>query len=68
MVIVGKTYSIDDVIMMCTKVRESGCNTFQIIENNKNPLIIRHVKLKGVVLDYGIRIIYNRVNELKEIL
>ena len=55
--------NIKDVIyrngkrLKCVRTRENGLHTFQIIDENGNPVIISYEKGLFKIKDYGIRLI-----------
>jgi hypothetical protein len=63
---VGKVYKLDDELLKCTKVRASGINTFQVIDESGKDLIKYTLDALGstIIQDHGIRLIFNRTNEL----
>lgn len=53
----GDIYRIKGSLMRCKKSRTSGINTFQIIDEAGEDLILRDEHNPGVIEDYGIRVI-----------
>ena len=63
---VGKIYLHGHDILKCTKVRESGVHTFQLVDDNGEPIIVRDEKHQGIILDRGVRIVSQSIGELIE--
>jgi hypothetical protein len=52
----GAIYRISGELMRCKKIRDSGINTFQVVDTEGNDLVLRDEDSPGVVVDYGIRV------------
>jgi hypothetical protein len=55
--IIGKSYMLNDQIFKCIRIRKSGINTFQAVDDKGKDLIIYDTKSANVILDHGIRLI-----------
>lgn len=66
---VGSIYSLDGIYYKCTKVRESGVNSFQVCNKAGSKKVIYFKNSDGKntmrVFDNGHRLISKRTNELK---
>ena len=59
---VGSTYKLDNLYLRCTRVRESGVNTFQV--SDKFGIVLEPVYSGGLIVDHGTRLVYLRTDEL----
>jgi hypothetical protein len=66
--VVGSFYKCGDEILKCMKVRPTGCNTFHVVDDEGTQLVLYDEKLKGLIIDHGIRIIHDPKYELKLII
>jgi hypothetical protein len=57
----GEIYELDGCYLRCTRVRESGINSFQIVNKDGKPIPVPSVSALYNMPDYGIRLI--NVNE-----
>ena len=53
----GHTYTINNQRFRCKKVRQSGLNTFQLVDDNGEDAVVYSPTQPNLILDYGIRII-----------
>ena len=60
-------YKIDETLLKCVKTRESGCNTFNVVDESGNHVVKHNPDQPGIIIDHGQRIIYNRTSELIEV-
>jgi deoxycytidylate deaminase len=57
MIELNKIFTYKGQPIKCVKIRKSGINTFQVVDQTGNALIKRDEKNPGVITDCGIRVI-----------
>ena len=60
-------YRINETLLKCVKTRESGCNLFNVVDENGSHVVKHDPNKPGIIIDHGQRIIYNRTSELIEV-
>ena len=64
---IGKRYSLDGELLRCDKIHESGVCVFTVIDKDDNVLTEITETSIGQTVSNCKRIIYYRLNELKEL-
>ena len=57
MIELNKTYNYHGELLKCIKIRQSGINSFQVIDFNGTDIILRNPKEPGSIVDFGRRLI-----------
>ena len=57
----GEIYELDGTYLRCTRARESGINSFQIINKEGKPIAVKRISELYNCPDFGIRLI--NINE-----
>lgn len=64
---IGKLYKLDEMILKCVNISFAPVYTFQLCDEKGEEIIKTHPKMPGQVLDWGVRLVRNRINELIEV-
>lgn len=67
-VTVGGTYQLDGILFRCESMKESGLGIFQQLNEDRSDYITYYKNSEGEntqVKDWGRRIIFNRINEIR---
>jgi len=58
MIELGKTYWYNRQLLKCTKIRKSLVNTFQVVDEQGNDMVLHDPKNPGSITDHGVRVIH----------
>lgn len=58
--VLGNVYKYNNQYFRCNHIRKSGINTFQLVDEKGNDIVVYCSLQANVILDHGVRLISNR--------